>query len=265
MSGPFPGMDPWLEEPNVWVGVHPRLLIYIADTLQPLLGNRYIAAVEERAYITTVEKVIAPDVMVREAISSQYGPACTAVAQIDDAVVIEIGDVEARESYIEIRDIRSGEEVVTVIEVVSPSNKRAGTGREEYLDKQKKVLSSRASLVEIDLLRGGTHLLAVPETEARDAKEYDYLVSISTPGDHYKRFRIYPRTIRERLPRILIPLKPSDPLVPLDIQALLDRVYETGIYATRLDYSKRCHPRLRHDDEAWAQERIKAWQAAAQA
>jgi len=253
-------MDPWMEEPNVWVGVHPRLLIYIADLLQPLLGNRYVAAIEERAYITTVEKVIAPDVMVRESRSDQYSPSA-AVAEIDDSVVIEIGDVEARESYIEIVDIRSGREVVTVIEVVSPGNKRAGTGRKEYLDKQKKVLSSRSNLVEIDLLRGGKHLLAVPESEARDVKDYDYLISVCTPSNYYKRFRIYPRTIQERLPKLLIPLKPDDPLVPLDVQILLDRVYEAGIYATHLDYSKRCHPRLTSEDEAWAQEQIKNWQA----
>lgn len=265
MNGPFPGMDPWLEESGVWVGVHPRLLIYIADSLQPLLGNRYVAAVEERVYLARVERLIVPDVMVRRAGFEDRGVATAAVAELDDAVLIEVGEVETHERFIEIRDLRTGEQVVTVVEVVSPSNKRSGIGREQYLTKQRDVLSSAASLVEIDLLRGGTHLLAVSEIDARQVKDYDYLVSISNAGDHRKRFRVYPRTIRERLPKILVPLQADDPSVPLDIQAALDRLYEIGIYADRMDYSKPCYPRLRPDDEAWAQERIRAWQAASQA
>ena len=260
MNGPFPGMDPWLEESGVWVGLHPRLMIYIADSLQPLLGNKYVATVEERVYLTTVEKVIVPDVMIRRNDSADRVTAGAAVIEADDAVVIEVGEVETHERYIEIRDLRSGERIVTVIEIVSPSNKRAGTGREEYLEKQREVLGSGANLVEIDLLRGGKHLVAVPEVEARHTKDYDYLVCISKAGERRKRFRIYPRTIRERLPKVLVPLSADDPLVPLDIQAVLNRAYESGIYATRIDYSKPCHPRLRPDDEVWAQERIRTWQ-----
>lgn len=264
MSGPFPGMDPWLEESGVWVGVHPRLLIYIADILQPLLGVKYVVAIEERVYLTTVEKVLAPDVMIRHGDSFDRATGGAALVETDDSVIIDVGEVETHENYLEIRDVRSGEQVVTVIEVLSPSNKRAGSGREEYLAKQSKVLNSGANLVEIDLLRGGKHLLAVPELEARHTKDYDYLVSISKAKERRKRFRVYPRTIREPLPTVLIPLTADDPLVPLDLQVVLNRAYKAGIYATRLDYSKPCHPRLRPDDIPWAQERIKNWQTANQ-
>jgi hypothetical protein len=47
----FPGMDPYLEDPDLWPGVHSRLVVYISDQLQPMIGPRYIAAVEERVYL----------------------------------------------------------------------------------------------------------------------------------------------------------------------------------------------------------------------
>src|SRR5438309_1293272 len=71
---------------------------------------------------------------------------------------------EIRQGYLEIREV-SGGRVVTVIEVVSPANKAAGSRvHQTYLRKQADVLASDANLVEIDLLRRGTHVLAVPES-----------------------------------------------------------------------------------------------------
>jgi len=48
MSMIFPGMDPYLEEPTYWVGVHDTLAVYIRDVLQPMLLPRYVASLEER-------------------------------------------------------------------------------------------------------------------------------------------------------------------------------------------------------------------------
>ncbi len=50
MSMIFPGMDPYLEDPAFWPGVHNRVIVYLADHLQPKLGSRYIATIEERVY-----------------------------------------------------------------------------------------------------------------------------------------------------------------------------------------------------------------------
>lgn len=265
MTGPFPGMDPWLEDAGNWPAVHSRLLIYIADALQPLLGRRYVVGIEDRVYLAPGERLFVPDVDVRRSDQQtnwQGSPLSTAA--IDEAVLVDVGEVETHERYLEIRDLATGEMVVTVIEIVSPSNKRSGTGRDRYVAKQREVLESTANLVEIDLLRGGPHVVIVPEEHARRVKDYDYLVSISRAVEGRSRFRIYPRTLRERLPRILIPLVADEPPVPLDLQAMVDRVYETGQYATRLRYSERCFPHLRPDDEEWARARIAAWQATAQ-
>jgi len=63
---------------------------------------------------------------------------------------------------IEILDLHSGQRVVAVIEVVSPSNKCPGPGRDAYLAKQREIMGSTAHLIEIDLLRAGEHVISVP-------------------------------------------------------------------------------------------------------
>jgi hypothetical protein len=133
------------------------------------------------------------------------------------------------------------------------------------LKKQREVMRSKANLVEIDLLRRGPHVLAVPESDAQGLGVYDYLISVSRAKDRDKRFVLYPRVVRDRLPRVSIPLRPSDQEITLDLQPLVDRTYDVACYADRINYSKPCIPRLRPDDEAWARERISEWQAASQA
>ena len=66
MSMIFPGMDPYLEEPILWHSFHQQMVVYLAETLQPLLLPRYVASVESRVFIETPDdRVIYPDVLVR--------------------------------------------------------------------------------------------------------------------------------------------------------------------------------------------------------
>jgi hypothetical protein len=257
-------MDPWLEHPNLWSGVHASLIIYMRDTLQPLLSPRYVAAVEERIYVSTNDRILVPDLAVRRESAEPKSHSQVAVLEPDDAVILESVEDEIHEPYLEILDLKSKQQVVTVIEIVSPSNKHKGPGRTQYLKKQREVLRSESNLVEIDLLRRGPHILAVPEHEVQGLGVYDYLVCVRRPSGRRQHFSLYPRTVRERLPRIAIPLKPHDPAITLDLQPLLDRTYEAALYEGRLGYDKPCIPRLRPDDEAWARERIAEWQAARQ-
>ena len=64
MSSPFPGMDPYLEHPVLWEGVHARMVVAIANRLQPLLDPPYVATVEERVYIEGPQRRI-PDVWIQ--------------------------------------------------------------------------------------------------------------------------------------------------------------------------------------------------------
>ena len=271
MSGPFPGMDPWLETPALWPGLHASLIIYIRDELQPLLRPNYIATVEERVYVTGICREIIPDVAVRlrppapDRASTGILEAKTAGSEVDEAIVLEASEHEFHEPFIQILDRSRQTEVVTVLEILSPTNKFKGLGRKQYLAKQRQVLHSTANLVEVDLLRAGKLTLGVRPSQIAELGAYDYIVAMTRGHDRRTRSFFYPRFVRERLPRIKVPLRPADPAIPLDLQALFDRAYEAGDYASSLNYSIPCNPRLRPDDEAWASERIRAWQAAAHA
>ena len=176
--------------------------------------------------------------------------------------MVRIPDLEIHESYVAILDRRTGQSVVTVIEVVSPANKFAGPGRVSYLAKQREVLSSATHLVEIDLLRAGPHVVAVPEQMARGPKGYHTLVCVNRAVGLRDEFELYPRGLRDRLPRIRIPLADADPDVPLDLQAVLAQTYDAGRYRDILRYDAPCASPLSPDDQAWADPLIREANAA---
>ena len=248
----FPGMDPWLEDPPLWPDLHESLIVYLRAQLQPLLRGRYVAAIEQRLYVEGPDRNIAPAVWIRERAKRDAASRAVTVAEVDEPLVADIEALEVHESYIEIRDLHAGQNVVTVIEVVSPANKCPGPGRKLYKKKQREVRGSETHLVEIDLLRSGRHVLALPEMVARRRATYDYLVSVNRAVGNRGRFQFYPRRLRDRLPRIAVPLTGDDLDVPLDLQAGLARVYEDGAYRDRVDYAKPCHPPLSDEDQAWA-------------
>jgi hypothetical protein len=246
----FPGMDPYLEDPQTWPGVHSRLVVYLADQLQPLLRPRYIAAIEERVFVEGPDREIIPDVWLRRG----RGEVGRGVAMLDaDApTVIRVPALEVHETFVAILDRQSGLGIVTIIEVVSPSNKYAGPGRDSYLAKQREVRNSPTHLVEVDLLRTGPHVLAVPEWLSRGKGPYDYTVSVNRAAGFRMDFETYPRGLRDRLPRVRIPLAHDDPDVVLDVQAVLTQTYEAGRYRDRLRYDAPCVPPLTPDDQTWA-------------
>lgn len=258
MTMPFPGMDPYLEHPVLWEGVHARLIVVLANQLQPRLDPRYVASVEERVFIEGPQRRI-PDVWVQK-LPDAAGGLAVAESAADTAVVLEVDNLEIHETRIEILDAYNGMRLVTMIEVVSPTNKAAGPGRDSYCDKQREALSRDCHFVEIDLLRRGRHVLSIPEWRTAEIRPYDSLVCISR-YPHRNRFELYPKQLRDRLPRIYIPLAEPDPDVVLDIQAALEQVYSDGRYIRRIRYDEPCDPRLAPDDQAWANERWAAYQA----
>ncbi len=261
----FPGMDPYLENPAIWSGVHNAFIVYLRDQLQPRLRPRYVTSIEERVYVERQEwdrdeamnrdRSIVPDASIRRRRPEPFGGG-GAVAltepMADEPLLVADPRLEIHEAYLTILDRKSGQEVVTVIELLNPTNKARGQGRESYLAKQTEVLASRSHLVEIDLLRSGTHTLAVGEEAASRAAPRDSLVCVSRAGGWRDEFELYPRRLRDRLPRIRIPLAQGDPDTVLDIQAVLAHTYEAGDFSLILDYGKPCVPPLSPEDQAWA-------------
>ena len=255
-ASPFPGMDPWLE--LHWGDVHHSLIQYARDALQERLPGDLRARVEERVYVEDENhksRAIIPDVVV-----SQIHPWPAADlepeggATVASPLVFEISNPEITEGYIEIRD--RGGKVITVIEFLSPSNKRAGVGRDKYLEKQQEVLRSDASLVEIDLVRSGQRTLALPAYDIPLENRTDYVACVS-PGWEHRRRLLYPLPFRKRLPILPIPLRQRESEAALDLQALVDQAYVQGRYYD-LDYTLPLEPPLAPEDVAWAAELVKA-------
>lgn len=257
MPSPFPGMDPYLEEPLLWSGVHQGLIGCLRATLNALLPPSYVADVGERLYVVQPQRGIYPDVVIVEypppPPTMEQGCGEAAVAVADPPLVLTVEPEEVREVFIEILSLRGGERVVTVMEVLSPSNKTAGSqGRELYLAKQREVLESETHLIEIDLLRSGEPTVAVPpEALLQKGLRWDYLVCLHRGGKG-RRYEVWPFTVRQRLPRINVPLAEGDPDVVLDLQAVFDRCYDEGAYVRRLDYRREPAIPLEGDDAEWA-------------
>ena len=174
---------------------------------------------------------------------------------------MEVEDLEIRETRIEILDSYQEMRLVALIEVVSPTNKAAGPGRVSYKAKQGETLARECHLVEIDLLRHGRHVLCIPEWRMKPLKPFDSLCCVNR-WPVRNRFELYPRTLRQRLPRLQIPLADEDPDAILDLQAALEQVYGEGRYARRIRYDQKCKPRLKPKDQDWANERIAAFRTA---
>src|SRR5437899_1402709 len=166
MASPFPGMDPYLEQ--FWGDVHQSLITYARDQLQGVLPGDLRARVQERVFVEVPngrERNMYPDVRVVErGRARSRAPAATAGGvAVAEPLRIRLPDEPVTQGYIEIIDLATGRRVVTVIEVLSPSNKAAGPGRELYEQKQRECKEGAVHLVEIDLLRAGPWVLSDPQ------------------------------------------------------------------------------------------------------
>jgi uncharacterized protein DUF4058 len=256
VPSPFPGMDPFIEGQE-WEDFHTRFITALADSLLPGVRPRYVVRVERRVYLEHVPEgpagFINPDVMVLERPEAPSPPAegagGTATLVAVTPVVLSVPMPERRrEAYLTVRE-RESMEVITVIEVLSPSNKRSGSdGRQEYLSKREAVLLSGTHLVELDLLRGGKRL---PTNEPLPPGDYYAIVSRAA---RRPRVDVYAWPLRHPLPTIPVPLTGNDPAVPLDLQAVFNTVYDRAGYDYSLDYRRPVEPPLSEADAPWAQE-----------
>lgn len=249
MPSPFPGMDPYLEKPSVFAGLHGRLITYLEDAIQPLLPPPYFAKSGQRVWVELDERQREPDVSLVAPSSWKVEPrgsGGTAVAErtTTEPVVITVELVpsdEFREPFLDIFTAEGGaHRLVTSIEILSPSNKTPGEqASAQYLRKQIEfVRGSKVNLVEIDLLRAGKHVTAVPRREMlKRCKDWDYHVCVHE-FDKRRDFFVYPFLFTQRMPKISVPLLPGTNPISVDLQAVFDRCYDAGPYRREVDYSK---------------------------
>jgi hypothetical protein len=255
-------MDPYLENPGLWPDVHHGLISESQALLGAQLRPKYLVRVEERAYIDDVSddefkpQLRIPDVEVlgrpgwEEA---QFVEEATSGSEVTEPILATTWfEEEIHEAFLKILD-RESRDVVTVIEILSPTNKAPGSrGRESFEQKRREIMYSTSHWVEIDLLRG-TRMVPVP----KKAGPHEYLVHVSKKGLR-PRGLLYPIRLTQRLPVIPIPLKAGDPDGRLDLQAVLNAAYDRGNYDLETDYRKEPRPPLKGDLAAWSDQLLQS-------
>jgi len=245
MYNPFPGMNPYLEQPGLWPQVHNRLIVAIADEITPQVAPKYRVSIEERVYTTTeaMPLIGIADVSVthRREAEPRVQQATTQVA-VPRRVKVPL-PVEVTERYLEVRLVQTNE-VVCVIEVLSPSNKRSGEGREAYETKRQKILGSATNLVEIDLLRGGTAMTLIDPAQ----KPYSILVSASIERPDAE---LYEFDLKMAIPTFPVPLHPQELIPTVNLQQVFNDVYDRARFDLMIDYEQPVQPKLSSEEAAW--------------
>lgn len=248
MRSPFPGMNPYLENSELWSEVHSRLIVAIADDLADHLSEKYRVAIEKRTYFSGGDDSLLvgiPDVSVVGNQPEQNQPSATAtLLPLSEPITVTVPMAEElQERYLEIREVTTGA-VITTIEILSPKNKRPGEGRQAYERKRYQVLASLTHLVEIDLLRGGQPLPMLGGVKS------DYRILISR-SNHRPSAQLYIFNVRQSIPPLTVPLVAGDEEPALVLQSIVQKVYERGRYHLAIDYTQPAPPPLSKPDAIW--------------
>ncbi len=256
MKSPFPGMDPYIEASGLWEDFHSHLIEKIGEKLADSAPDRYLVRTGERSYVVLVESLgkrdysFLPDVSVRELrgrkkATKKGGTALAELTGESEPVSLRpFIQEEHREAFVEIYDTSPHQRLVTSIEVLSPSNKRPGThGWDLYQRKRQSLLLGDVSLVEIDLLRAGQRM---PMLDPWPESPFTLLVARARA----QLCQVWRGHSVRPLPPIRVPLAKPDDDVPLDIQPMVNEIYQRFRYRKSIDYSRPIIPPLDDQESA---------------
>jgi len=246
-------MNPYFQQTDHWLDFHTEFLSALRRLLAPQVGPKYIVQLEEHNFIQDLpqeprQRLGTADLSMVQPGGGELAQAALGLMEAPAEVWLPEQDVE-KVPFLEVRD-RQGRELVSVIELLTPSNKRAGDDREQYLGKRRELLRSPAHLVEIDLLRGWA---PIPQ-EGRP--ECDYSVMVSR-AEKRRAGDFWPIGLRDRLPVIPFPLRPPDAAARVDLQEVLHRTYDGPGYENFI-YSGEPEPNLSANDAAWVRQFVPA-------
>ena len=254
-------MDLYLEQPAFWSSFHSRFIVALADAIERQLNPNYYVEVETRVYqaFDDINAVLVgiPDAVViadnlRESTPQEDSSVATQIRPQRVTVPLPL---EVKERYLEVRESQTNE-VITVIELLSPKNKRSGEGRIAYERKRQAILGSATHLVELDLLRAGQPM---PILGGPVDTTYRILISRS---HHRPAADLYAVSLQRSLPIIPIPLKAGESEPQIALQQIFDGVYERARYSTRVDYGQSPPPpSLTEADQQWLEGQVSGIQA----
>ena len=246
MPSPFPGMNPFLEHDDTWQDFHDSMIPAMRDALVAQMSADYVVRIEHQLFIHEPPHD-QRHYLGRADVGLATTPALSGVAvlaEIRSPIMARLPSVVfEKHLFLEIRD-KKNRELVTAIELLSPTNKKPGADREQYLAKRATLVGSSSHFVEIDLLRGWEKM------PVEKATPCDYCVMVSRvenrPDVNY-----WPIGLRDPLPTIPVPLRAPDPNVEIDLQSIMHAVYDRARYGRHI-YKETPYPPLGPDDSAWA-------------
>ena len=253
-KNPFPGMNPFIEQR--WQDAHTMLIAYIRDALQDRLPGDLVAGAEEQMVAIGVDSPPArfrPDVNVKQPWESADTGGVAVAAPVRAPTATRPTCIfldEEIERWVEIHDEVGV--LITVIELLSPANKVGNDARELYRRKRRTLISGGVSVVEIDLVRQGESVFPEAMNAMMNDQGAPYGACVFR-GIEPKKPEAYVIGLRERLPIISIPLRPTDADIALELQPLIDQCHERGRYH-RLRYRSDLHPSFAPADAAWVRE-----------
>ncbi len=235
-------------------------MVGLANRLSPVLRPQYYVEVETRSYLDTPEGELLigiPDAVVlkgsqsaNETEKSSFSESANVAVRTPPQTVTVPVPREVKERYLEIRQVGNNQ-IVTVIEMLSPANRRKGREREIYEAKRAAILGSASHFVEVDLLRSQSPL---PIMGASRVGDYYVLVS---RANQRPQAQFYAFTLREQLPEFLLPLKASDEAIAVDLQSIFQEVHKQASYDLRIDYDQAVPgPTLSDETQAWVEDVI---------
>jgi hypothetical protein len=246
-------MNPYLENDDAWHNFHEQFPAVAVEMLVPQLGPNYFVKVDEHVYIHEMPEERRrlwgrSDIHLGQNSKPASGEPSGSAAISTAPCRVTLPEVDrVGMSYLEIRD-RRNRRLVTVLELLSLSNKRPGEDREQYLTKRAEIISGQAHFVEIDLLRGWERMPFAEDITC------DYCVLVSRYEER-PAGGFWPIRLRDSLPRIRIPLLGGDTEPVLDLQTILHTLYDRGGY-DRFLYESQPDPPLSDEDAARARSLI---------
>lgn len=227
----LPGMNPFLQAR--WPDAHTALIRYIREVLSERLPNDLAVVAEESISIdfdAEPEVRMRADVAVVEQRSFRF-PDSIPFQQDTSRLALaepETIRVSPAQRWLEIRDIDN--HLVTLIELLSPSNKTLHASVSLAM-RHEQLIRSGVNVVEIDLIRGGFRTLPDQlNAELRETPSQTMYLIVVGKAHHPDERQVYYCPLHERLPAFAVPLRKTDASVPLDLQPLIDRCYQTGRY-----------------------------------
>ncbi|MEM6253343.1 MAG: DUF4058 family protein [Cyanobacteria bacterium P01_D01_bin.156] len=248
----FPGMNPYLEHPDLWPEIHPRFVTALANLLKKAVSERYDVIIRKRVYRVSGEDSLVVGHSIQESRTVSCGtttqPHIRSSPQQTIPTYIAVPQT-IQEDYIEIVDRQIGT-TVTIVETLTPQKKRPGRGRDNYEQRCEAIFGGDAHFVEIDLLRGWEPI------SAYGPSNIDYRVLVSR-SDQRPKAEMYAWQVNAPMPLLTLPIsrgqdgENAQAQCTVNLKHALDEACVNSNHDFFINYQRDPIPPLPPDTKQW--------------